>query len=183
MPEEPPLPLRESYWVIPGKFLAGEHPAEFDPGMTNERLRAIIAAGIRAFVDLTDQTEVCGTARTIPPYHKMLRQMSEEDGIQTTYVNAPIEDRGISSVWTMRCILDVIDRSLADGNPLYVHCLAGIGRTGTVVGCYLKRHGIAQDNDVLEKLAHLRKAVPFARQTSPQTMEQIKMVTSWKQGA
>jgi hypothetical protein len=36
------------------------------------------------------------------------------------------------------------------------------------------------DTDVIQKLAQLRKDVPDGRETSPQTKEQIRMVTTWK---
>jgi protein-tyrosine phosphatase len=62
------------------------------------------------------------------------------------------------------------------------NCWAGRGRTGTVVGCYLKRHGMAEDADVIQKLAVLRRGALNGKETSPQTKEQIRMVTSWKKG-
>ncbi len=180
MPDEAPTPFPGSYWVMPGQFLAGEYPGEVDPEMTSRRLRALIAQGIRTFVDLTDEGEVNEDAKVIPPYRSILRQVSEEESVPTTYANIPIEDRGVPSPWTLRCILDVIDRSIADENPVYVHCWAGRGRTGTVVGCYLKRHGMAEDTDVIQKLAYLRKGTPNGRETSPHTKEQMRMVTNWK---
>ena len=91
--------------------------------------------------------------KIIPAYRSILRQISEEESVQTTYADISVEDRGVPSPWTLRCILDVIDRSISDENPVYVHCWAGRGRTGTVVGCYLKRRGIAEDPDVIQKLA------------------------------
>lgn len=182
MPDDSPLPIVGSYWVLPGQLLAGEYPGDTDPELTSRRLRALIAAGIKTFVDLTDEDEISEDAKTIPPYRSILRRLSEEDCIQTTYANIPIEDRGVPSPWTLRCILDVIDRSVEDENPVYVHCWAGRGRTGTVIGCYLKRHGIAQDVDVIRKLAHLRRNVLNGRETSPHTKEQIRMVINWKKG-
>jgi hypothetical protein len=178
----PPDPVSGSYWVVPGQFLAGEYVGEVAPDLTAKRLRALIANGIRTFVDLTDEDEVSEDARIIPPYRSILRRISEEDSVQTTYANIPIEDRGVPSPWTLRCILDVIDRSIADENPVYLHCWAGRGRTGTVVGCYLKRHGLAEDKDVIQKLAYLRRATPNAKETSPHTKEQVRMVTNWKKG-
>jgi len=182
MPEEIPTPLRGTYWVVPRQFLAGEYPGEVEPDVTDRKLRALIATGIRTFVDLTDEGEINEDAKVIPAYRSILRQVSEEQSVQTTYANIPIEDRGVPSPWTLRCILDVIDRSISDENPVYVHCWAGRGRTGTVVGCYLKRHGIAEDGDVIEKLAQLRRDVPNGKETSPHTNEQIRMVTTWKRG-
>jgi protein tyrosine/serine phosphatase len=180
MSEVHPAPLRGTYWVLPGQFLAGEYPGEVEPALTEKRLRALIGAGVRTFVDLTDEDEVNEDAKVIPTYRSILRRVSEEESVQITYVNIPIEDRGVPSPWTMRCILDVIDRSVADENPAFVHCWAGRGRTGTVVGCYLKRHGLAQDADVIQKLAALRKDAPNGKETSPHTKEQIRMVVSWK---
>jgi len=182
MPEEIPTPLRGSYWVVPGQLLAGEYPGEVEPEMTDKRLRAFLAGGIRTFVDLTDEGEINEDAKVIPAYRSILRQASEEAFVQTTYANIPIEDRGVPSPWTMRCILDVIDRSLSDENPVYVHCWAGRGRTGTVVGCYLKRHGLAGDAEVIPMLAQMRRDVPNGRETSPHTKDQIRMVTTWKKG-
>jgi hypothetical protein len=175
-------PLRGTYWVVPNQFLAGEYPGEVESEFTERRLRALIAGGIRAFVDLTDEDEVNEDARVIPAYRSILRHVSEADAVQITYANIPIEDRGVPSPWTLRCILDVIDRSINDENPVFVHCWAGRGRTGTVVGCYLKRHGLAEDGDVIQKLARLRKDVPNGRESSPHTKEQIGMVTTWKKG-
>jgi len=149
MPEAHPTLFPGSYWVVPDQFLAGEYPGEVEPEMTAGRLRGLIARGIRTFVDLTDEDEVNEDAKVIPPYRSILRQVSGEESAQTTYANIPVEDRGIPSPWTLRCVLDVIDRSIADENPVYVHCWAGRGRTGTVVGCYLKRHGMAEDKDVI----------------------------------
>ena len=45
------------------------------------------------------------------------------------------------------------DRQLAAGLGVYVHCWAGVGRTGTVVGCWLIRHQLAQSDNVLSVIA------------------------------
>lgn len=180
MPEKSLAPLSATYWVLPGLFLAGEYPGEVEPALTQKKLRALINGGIRTFVDLTDEGEINEDAKIIPAYRSILREVSNEESVQTTYANIPIEDRDVPSPWTLRCILDVIDRSIADENPVFVHCWAGRGRTGTVVGCYLKRHGIAQDSNVIQKLAELRKDVPTSKEISPHTKEQIRLVTTWK---
>jgi hypothetical protein len=182
MSDDLSVPLLGSYWVLQNLVLAGEYPGVSDAEMTFKRLQALMAGGIRTFIDLTDEGEINEDAKPIPPYRSILRELSEKERIQVTYANIPIEDRGVPSPWTMRCILDVIDRSIEDENSAYVHCWAGRGRTGTVVGCYLKRHGIAQDADVIQKIAYLRRKVPSAKETSPHTKEQIRMVTNWKKG-
>jgi protein-tyrosine phosphatase len=82
----------------------------------------------------------------------------------------------------MRMILDRIDAALGEGRPVYIHCRDGIGRTGTVVGCYLARHGIASGRTALEKLQDLRQNNETAPLASPETEEQCRLVLSWERG-
>jgi hypothetical protein len=41
---------------------------------------------------------------------------------------------------------------------------------------------MAEDADVIQRLALLRRDVPNGKETSPHTNEQIRMVTTWKKG-
>jgi protein tyrosine/serine phosphatase len=176
-------PFPNSYWVSPNQLLAGEYPGDSEKEAATKRLCALLDAGIRTFIDLTDEDEINEDAKPVPPYRCLLRDVADERRIEVTYMRVPIPDRGIPSVWTLRCILDVIDRSVLDENAVFVHCWAGRGRTGTVVGCYLKRHGLANDKDVVEKIMELRKLMPSGRNSSPHTTEQIRMVQNWKKAS
>jgi hypothetical protein len=176
-------PFPNSYWVSPGQLLAGEYPGDADENAATKRLAALLDGGIRTFIDLTDEDEINEDAKPVPPYYRVLCSVTEERRTEVTYLRVPIPDRGVPSVWTMRCILDVIDRSVTDENPVFVHCWAGRGRTGTVVGCYLKRHGLANDKDVVERIAELRRLMPSGSDSSPHTPEQVRMVKNWKKGA
>jgi len=170
------IPYAESFWVVPNQFLAGEHPADADESATIVRLSALLDVGIRTFIDLTEEQEMAG-------YHQLLRTVAENRRIDFTLLRIPIPDRGVPWVETLRCILDVIDCSVANANPVFVHCFAGIGRTGTVVGCYLQRHGLATSQDVLAQIAELRRRMPSGREASPHTFEQVRMVENWQEGA
>ena len=168
-----PAPLANSYWVVPGKFLAGGHPALVD-ALVEELLSALLAAGVRTFIDLTEQHETDG-------YAVALQCLAGEREMETAYLHFPICDRSVPSAWTMARILDVIDRSMADGRPVYVHCFGGIGRTGTVVGCHLRRRTGATQKDVMLKIADLRRDMPFAWEVSPHAPEQVLMVENWSE--
>lgn len=178
-----PVPFPNSYWVSPRQLLAGEYPGDAEKDVAIKRLSVLFDAGIRTFIDLTDEGEINEDAKPVPPYRGLLRDLADERRIEITYMRVPIPDRGIPSVWTLRCILDVIDRSILDENPVFVHCWAGRGRTGTIVGCYLKRHGLADDKDVVVKIMELRKHMPSGRDSSPHTADQVRMVKSWKKAS
>jgi protein-tyrosine phosphatase len=178
-----PAPLANTYWVMPRQFLAGEHPGDADEKVMQTRISALINAGIRTFVDLTEESEINEDAKPIVGYYTALRSLADEGRVEITYVRIPVPDRAVPSVSTLRRILDLVDRSMGDENPVFVHCWAGRGRTGTVVGCYLKRHELASDHDVIAKLAQLRRFMPNGRDSSPHTQEQIRMVKTWKKGA
>ena len=63
----PPLPIPECYWVVPGLLLAGEYPFSFVEEEGRARLRAFLDAGIRLFVDLTEERE-SGRSDFLEPY-------------------------------------------------------------------------------------------------------------------
>ena len=92
----------------------------------------------------------------------------------TDYVDLTMEipDFGTPSRRTMTRILDRIDVLLANGAVVYVHCRGGIGRTGTVVGCYLVRHG-ATGEEAIATVTRLRGA-------GPETAEQRRLVLGWR---
>lgn len=52
-----PRPIENCYWVSPGSFLAGEYPRTFDERESRQKIGALIVAGVRAFIDLTEETE------------------------------------------------------------------------------------------------------------------------------
>ena len=41
MEEEMPVPFERSYWIVPGKFLAGAYPGDLVPEKTEAKLRAL----------------------------------------------------------------------------------------------------------------------------------------------
>ena len=125
----PRRPLANSYWVLPGRLLAGEYPYGQSLAEAQERLRQLLAAGIDAFVDLTQPGE-------LPEYRSLLPS-------NVQYLRSPISDAQVpADVAQMRAIQSHLQAALAVGRRIYVHCRAGIGRTGTVMGCYLAEQGV-----------------------------------------
>ena len=102
--------------------------------------------------------------------------------ISVTFDQISIKDYSIPTERQMVRILNQIDMCIKYDKPVYVHCWGGKGRTGTVVGCYLARHGFATGNDVLQMIKELRKSTEYSSEPSPETREQIKMVINWHKG-
>lgn len=163
-------PLENGYWVVPEKFLAGEYPRTKEEASSRARLMNMVNAGITRFVDLTEPHELL-------PYESLLRDVSGGHAQRLPY---PIRDMNTPrSPLYMLQILDRIDQELSAGERVYVHCYGGIGRTGTVVGCWLARHFGA--DGALERLALLWKTCPKSRRApdSPQTLAQERFVATW----
>jgi len=164
----PPTP--DSYWVRPGQLLAGEYPGDRNDRETRKRLRGLLEEGVTFFLDLTQAGEY-----DLKPYAPLLdREMAE-------YRRMPILDHGTPTLDEMTRILDTIDAALAAGHTLYVHCYAGIGRTGTVVGCYLVRHGMTGEG-ALAEVSRLRRGMGSGWISSPETPAQRAMVRQWPAG-
>jgi hypothetical protein len=51
-------PNPNSYWVIPGKFVAGEYPGDKDLVKTREKVNRFLEVGVRHFIDLTEFGEL-----------------------------------------------------------------------------------------------------------------------------
>jgi len=169
------LPIIESYWVEEDRFLAGEYPGSFDPEQARRRMDAFLESGIRTFIDLTQPHELV-------PYEPILKEEARIYEYATSYHRFAIRDHGIPSVQGMTLILDTIDAAIENGSPVYVHCWGGVGRTGTVVGCYLVRHGLSPKK-ALERVDALYKTRPrdYFLVRSPETDEQAEFVRKWRE--
>ncbi|MGA2564219.1 MAG: dual specificity protein phosphatase family protein [Steroidobacteraceae bacterium] len=160
-------PLANSYWVLPGSLLAGEYPLGNKPQDTESRLQRLLAAGIDTFLDLTHQGE-CPEYRALLPAN-------------VRYLRSPILDTEIpEDPAQMRTIQAHLHSELAAGRRVYVHCRAGIGRTGMVVGCYLAEQGL-KGPAALRRLNRLWRQSERSRTwpVVPQTHEQAEFIRQW----
>jgi ADP-ribosylglycohydrolase/protein-tyrosine phosphatase len=169
----PPRPLPNSYWVVPGRLLAGEYPGGRSAVEASNRLQSLLNAGMNAFIDLTELNE-------LPPYRDLL---AESDVRDLQYHRSAFTDHGVpETVPSVVRVLDLIDELLAEGRCIYLHCRAGIGRTGLIVGCHLVRTGLAGEA-ALERLQVLWRQCERSRSwpSVPETEAQVRFVRTWRE--
>ena len=161
-------PIEQCYWVEPGRLLAGEYPGGRVEYQAQEKVDALLGAGVTTFIDLTEEHE-------LKPYAHLIGAAAHH--------RFPIPDLSIpeSPELTAR-ILDAIDRELDREQLVYVHCWGGVGRTGVIIGCWLARHGFKGDT-ALTRLHELWQRCPkSASRLSPETPEQERYVRAWEPG-
>jgi len=172
-------PFDRSYWVIPGKFLAGYYPGDIKVDMMSFKLDELLKVGISTVINLMEPDEINFYGELFEPYEPYLISLAQARDISVECLRFPIEDMGIPTPEQMAQILDTIDQRLSSNKSVYIHCLGGLGRTGTVVGCFLIRHHMATSEDVLETISELRIKDHALFGRSPQTFEQEDFVINW----
>ena len=175
----PKTPFDRSYWVVPGKFLAGYYPGDRHKDAMERKLRGLLDCGIRCVINLMEPEERDHDGLPFLDYVPVLKRHTD-GGQPVECRRMAIRDLHVPSRERMVQILDLIDASLNENRSVYVHCWGGRGRTGTVAGCWLARHGMADAENVLDKIRELRRLDLKAQWPSPETPSQIQMVQSWK---
>ena len=177
-PTPTPLP-GDSFWVDKGALLAGPYPGAIDRAEAAQKLEAFLDVGIKTFLDLTEAGEPSRKDGPLQPYDGLLSEFARRRSITVRHVRMPIRDVNIPTTAAMEEILAFISATLAEREPVYVHCCGGIGRTGAVVGCWAIDHGAPRDS-VIDEIAAQRAGTNRAPQRSPETKEQRQFVRDWK---
>jgi len=169
------LPHGNCYRVAP-QFIAGEYPGDRDIALVPAKISRHLDAGITAFFDLTQVGE-------LRDYAGVLADLAAQRGITAFHRRLPIRDVSVPHTSAVMVgILDALDTAIADGHTIYLHCWGGIGRTGTVVGCWLVRHGMTGNEALATISCHwqgVAKRVYHPR--SPETNEQHAYVRAWRE--
>ena len=101
-------------WMIDGKLVALPVPSL-------EEMRELKAAGFGLVVNLTEKPGPTA--------------MAAAAGLKGAHL--PIPNMAAPDLEQIQEFVRVVDRYLSAGTPVAVHCLGGLGRTGTLIACYL----------------------------------------------
>lgn len=163
----------KSYCVIPNQLYAGAIPASEDITITEDKIKHLKELGIALIINLMESDERNYDGKLFSDYTGIAAQQ----GIVVSRI--PIPDLSVPSSSQMREILDLINQSILDDQKVYIHCWGGIGRTGTVVGCYLIENKFATKENVFNQIQELKSQSDLADRFSPETDAQMDFVLGW----
>ena len=81
------------------------------------------------------------------------------------YLHIPSNDMGVPEFVDLVSAVDFIHNRITNDEPVMVHCLAGMGRTGTLLACYLVKHQKMSADEAIQKV---RAERPGSIQSFPQ---------------
>jgi atypical dual specificity phosphatase len=83
----------------------------------------------------------------------------------TKYLHVPTEDLSAPDIEQIDGAVEFIHERINNNEPVMVHCAAGIGRTGTILACYLIKYQKYSAKNAIEKV---RKERPGSIQSERQ---------------
>lgn len=166
------IPIPDCYWVVDRQFLAGEYPGASDAKHARDKLERFLDHGVTLFVDLTEEWELNG-------YADLARELGVTRDVNVAHERFPIQDMSIPTEHHLRAILSRIKAAVDAGETCYVHCWGGVGRTGTVVGCWLVQETGASAEEAIAQIAQWRCDTPDGWKRSPETDEQRAFIAMW----
>ena len=128
-------------WLIENKLAGSGIPTSID------EVQWMIKQGVKSIV----------TVREEP--------LDDEWVKEVKYLHIMSNDLSVPEFVDLGSAVDFIHRRIANNEPVMVHCLAGLGRTGTLLACYLIKHQKMSADDAIQKV---REERPGSIQSYPQ---------------
>lgn len=160
-------PAYNSFPVNDSRIWGGEYPFDLNEEIGKKKLLTAIEYGITHFIDLTEEGE-------LSPYEQFI-----PESLRVSYERFPISDtHAPASLEATMDILKRMDSILKNPNArIYLHCWGGVGRTCTIVACWIAWKERTNFFDTLRNLDKLWAQCPKSeRRTTPDTEEQIDFI-------
>lgn len=86
------VPFDRSYWVVPGKFLAGCYPDATRFDEEGRKLKGLLNADIRSIINLTEENETDWQGDVLSLMKENIRVLAETRGTEVRYLRIPVPD-------------------------------------------------------------------------------------------
>ena len=128
-------------WLIPEKLAGSAIPTSL------EEIKWALNEGVKSIVTIREE------ALEFPLPAEM------------KYLHVHSNDMGVPEFDDLVHAVDFIHTRITSNEPVMVHCLAGLGRTGTILACYLIKYKKMPADDAIQKVRNER---PGSIQSFPQ---------------
>jgi len=95
------------------------------------------------------------------------------EGLNIEVLHSPIVDYGLPSTEQMQAILTWVHKKVKAKENILIHCVGGLGRSGTVMAIYAKAHLGKTGEDAIQYVRSIRG------QGAIETTEQQNFVIGW----
>lgn len=128
-------------WLINDKLAGSGMPT------SSAELEWVIKKGVKSIITMTEE----------PLPESWIKNIK--------YLHVPTEDLSVPDIEEIDNTIDFINERIKNNEPTMVHCAAGIGRTGTILACYLIKYHNLSAKDAIDKV---RKERPGSIQSESQ---------------
>jgi len=136
-------------WLIEGKLAGSAIPTSKD------EIKWLQEQGVKSIV----------TIREVPLDDDWVDEMK--------YLHVLSDDMGVPSFDDLKNSVEYVYERIQNNEPVMVHCLAGLGRTGTILACYLIKYEKMSAEDAIQ---HVREK----RHGSIQSFVQEEMIFQYE---
>jgi atypical dual specificity phosphatase len=136
-------------WLIEGKLAGSAIPTSKD------EIKWMQEEGVKSIVTIREEP------------------LDEDWTAGMNYLHVLSDDMGVPSFDDLKSSVDYIDKKIQNKEPVMVHCLAGLGRTGTILACYLIKY---EKMSAIDAIQHVREK----RHGSIQSFVQEEMIFQYE---
>jgi len=128
-------------WLIENKLAGSGIPTSID------EVQWMIKQGVKSIVTIREEP------------------LDESWTKNVNYLHVLSNDMGVPEFADLVSAVDFIHKRITNNEPVLVHCLAGMGRTGVILACYLVKYQKMSASEATEKV---REERPGSIQSYPQ---------------